>query len=62
MFITGLVRMLIGPEARPFMIRITRAGRLCSIFCPGLHHGLARPSAPHQKLRGAVIGAGPISN
>ncbi len=54
--------MLIGPEARPFMIRITRAGRLCSIFCPGLNHGLARPSAPHQKLRGAVIGAGPISN
>ena len=40
----------------------TRAGRLCSILCPGLNHSRARPSDPHQKLRGAVTGARPISN
>ena len=62
MFITGLVRMLIGPETRPFVTLITRAGRLCSILCPGLNHSRARPSDPHQKLRGAVTGARPISN
>nr|QBM06544.1 hypothetical protein [uncultured bacterium] len=54
--------MLIGPETRPFMALITRAGRLCSILCPGLNHGRARPSDPHQKLRGAITGARPISN
>jgi|MDTG01.3.fsa_nt_gb hypothetical protein len=62
MFITGLVRMLIGPETRPFVALITRAGRLCSIFCPGLNHSRARPSDPHQKLRAAATGARPISN
>ena len=62
MFITGLVRMLIGPETRPFVTLITRAGRLCSILCPGLNHSRARPSDPHQKLRGAVTGARPMAN